>query len=68
MFIIHDQLTVFMTYVLVAYKREKNVLLVSRGPGLLIGRWLKTSLRLGPDVWDIHTVVIFYTRSSVKCM
>ena len=35
-----------MTYVLVADKREKNLLLVSRGSGLLIGRWSQNQLKI----------------------
>ena len=43
-------------------------MLVSRVSGLLIGRWQITSLKIKPDEWNIHTVVIFYTKNSVKFM
>ena len=42
-------------------------MLVSRGSGLLIGRWLNTSLKIKPDELVLHrTEVIFYTRSKIK--
>ena len=57
-----------MTYALVADKREKNSLLVSRGPGLY-RQGLKHRLKIKPDELVLYrTEVIFYTKSSVKCM
>ena len=57
-----------MTYVLVADKKDYNLMLVSRGSGLYRQVAKKTSLKIKPDEWNIHTVAIFNTKSSVKCM